>query len=107
MPSASHRYSSEELLRVNSEIERFDISEAAEQLEAMAAELEMEKGNVTDLIQTIGTRVSGYRDSDGGESERTVYKVVKERSGVQLRHSSPAPLYPASIKLESSCISEP
>ncbi|XP_059213123.1 LOW QUALITY PROTEIN: PR domain zinc finger protein 1 [Centropristis striata] len=37
-PSASHRHSSlEELHRVNAEIERFDMSETAEQLEAMAA----------------------------------------------------------------------
>lgn len=83
------------------------MSEAAEQLEAMAAEVEMEKGNVTDLIQKIETRVSGYRDADRGESERSIYKLVKERSGVQLHHSSSASLYPASIKLESSCISEP
>ncbi|XP_005731086.1 PR domain zinc finger protein 1 isoform X1 [Pundamilia nyererei] len=107
LPLASHRYSSEELCRVNSEIERFDMSEAAEELEAMAAEVDMDKGNVTDLIQKIETRVSGHRDADRGEAERTNYKSAKERSGVQLHHSSPVPLHPASIKLESSCISEP
>uniref|UniRef100_A0AAQ6IK07 PR domain zinc finger protein 1 n=1 Tax=Anabas testudineus TaxID=64144 RepID=A0AAQ6IK07_ANATE len=44
-PSASHRHSAEELHQVNSEIERFDMSEAAEQFEAMTEEAEMDKGN--------------------------------------------------------------
>lgn len=82
------------------------MSEAAEELEAMAAEVDMDKGNVTDLIQKIETCVSGHWDADRGESERTNYKSAKERSGVQLHHSSPVPLHLASIKLESSCISE-
>ncbi|KAE8286780.1 PR domain zinc finger protein 1 [Larimichthys crocea] len=50
-----HRHSPEELHRVNSEIERFDMSEAAEQLEAMAAEAEMDKGNVIDIIKKMET----------------------------------------------------
>ncbi|MEQ2177572.1 hypothetical protein GOODEAATRI_004910 [Goodea atripinnis] len=52
-PSASRRLSPEEQQRVNSEIERFDMSEAAEQLEVIATEAEMDKGNVIDLIQKI------------------------------------------------------
>ncbi|XP_023270624.1 PR domain zinc finger protein 1-like [Seriola lalandi dorsalis] len=106
-PSASHRHSPEELHRVNSEIGRFDVSEAAERLEAMAAEAEMDKGNVTDLIQKMGTHTSGHQDGTGGETELSVCKSAKECSGVQLRHGSPVPLHATSIKLESSCISEP
>lgn len=85
---------------MNSEIERFDISEAAEQLEAMTAEVEVDKGNVIDLIRKLETRVS-----QGGELG--LYKPDKERSGFQPHHGSPLPLRPTSIKLESGCISEP
>lgn len=60
-PSASHRHSPEDLHRVNAEIERFDMSEAAEQLEAMAAEAEMDKGRVSNLIKKIKTHTSERR----------------------------------------------
>ncbi|XP_069576255.1 PR domain zinc finger protein 1 isoform X1 [Brachyistius frenatus] len=93
-PSASHRHSLEELHRVNSEIERFDMSEAAEQLEAMSAEVELDKRNVIDLIQKIETHVSGLQHGARGEDH-----------GVH--HGSPVSLQPTSIKLESGCISEP
>ncbi|XP_040920068.1 PR domain zinc finger protein 1 [Toxotes jaculatrix] len=106
-PSASHRHSPEELHHVNSEIERFDMSEAADQLEAMAAEAEMDKGNVINLIQKIETHASGHQDGTRGETELSIYKSAKEFSGVQLHHGSPLPLHPTSIKLESSCMSEP
>ncbi|XP_008301682.1 PR domain zinc finger protein 1 isoform X2 [Stegastes partitus] len=106
-PSASHRHSPEELHRVNSEIERFDMSEAAEQLEAMAAEVDMDKGNVIDLLQKIESHVSGHPDGAREETELIVYRSAKECSGIQLHHGSPVPLHPTSIKLESGCISEP
>ncbi|GAA6228809.1 PR domain zinc finger protein 1-like [Lates japonicus] len=106
-PSASRRHTAEELHRVNSEIERFDMSEAAEQLEAMATEAEMDKGSVFDLIQKMETHTSGQQDGAGGEAELRVCKSAKDCSGVQLHHGSPLPLHPTSIKLESSCISEP
>ncbi|KAM9339073.1 PR domain zinc finger protein 1 [Symphorus nematophorus] len=105
-PTASHRHSPEELHRVNSEIERFDMSEAAEQLEAMAAEAEMDKGNVFDLIKKIETHTSGHEEGAREETELSIYKA-KECSAVQLHHGSPLPLHPTSIKLESGCISEP
>ncbi|KAK5852855.1 hypothetical protein PBY51_006694 [Eleginops maclovinus] len=99
-PSASHRHSPEELHRVNAEIERFDMSEAAEQLEAMAAEVEMDKGNVLDLIKKMESHTSGHFEQ--GEAELSMYK-----SAVQPHHGSPLPLHPTSIKLESGCTSEP
>lgn len=83
------------------------MSEAAEQLEAMAAEAGMDKGSVFDLIQKMETHTSGQQDGARGEAELRVCKSAKDCSGVQLHHGSPLPLHPTSIKLESSCISEP
>ncbi|XP_071776921.1 PR domain zinc finger protein 1 [Centroberyx gerrardi] len=103
--SASHGPSPEELHRVNIEIERFDISEAAERLEAMAAEAELDKGSVIGLIKEMEAQ-SGA----GGEAmslKLSIYKSAKESSAFQLPHGSSLPLHPASIKLESGCISEP
>ncbi|XP_022045094.1 PR domain zinc finger protein 1 [Acanthochromis polyacanthus] len=106
-PSASHRHSPEELHKVNTEIEGFDMSEAAEQLEAMAAEVVMDKGSIFDLIQQIESHVSGHHDGAREETELIVHKSAKVRSGVELHHDSPVPLHPTSIKLESGCVSEP
>lgn len=74
------------------------MSEAAEQLEAMAAEAEMDKGNVIDLIKKMETHTRG-------DTELSIYKSVKECFAVQLHHS-PLPLHHTSIKLESGCMSE-
>ncbi|XP_054474668.1 PR domain zinc finger protein 1 [Anoplopoma fimbria] len=101
-PSASHRHSPEELHQVNAEIERFDMSEAAEQLEAMAEEAEMDKGNVTDLIKKMETHASGHHDGEQGETELSNNNLPKECSS-----DLPLPLHSTSIKLESGCISEP
>ncbi|AWP20129.1 putative PR domain zinc finger protein 1-like [Scophthalmus maximus] len=106
-PMASHRHSPEELHRVNSEIQRFDMSEAADQLEAMTAEAEMDNGNVIDLMQKMETHTTGDQDDAGEETELSIYKSAKEFSRVQMHRGSPLPLHPTSIKLESSCISEP
>ncbi|XP_028253966.1 PR domain zinc finger protein 1-like [Parambassis ranga] len=104
--SATHTHTPEELHRVNSEIERFDMSEAAEQLEAMAAEVKIDKGNIIDIIQKIETHVSGQRDGARQETEFNIYKSGKNCFGVQLHRGSPSlPLHPTSIKLESGCIS--
>lgn len=83
------------------------MSEAAEQLEAMAAEVEMDKGNVIDLIQQIESHVSGHHDGAREENKLIVYKSAKECSGMQLHHGRPVPLHPTSIKSESGCISAP
>uniref|UniRef100_A0A8C3A3K0 PR domain zinc finger protein 1 n=1 Tax=Cyclopterus lumpus TaxID=8103 RepID=A0A8C3A3K0_CYCLU len=101
-PSASRRHSPEELHQVNAEIERFDISEAAEQLEAMAAEAEMDKGDVIDLIEKMETHTSDHHDGEQRESELANYKSPKDCST-----DLPLPLHSTSIKLESGCISEP
>lgn len=100
-PSATYRHSPEDQHRVNTEIERFDMSEAAEQLEAMAAEAEMLTGNVTDLIKQMETLASGHDSSMRVENEQSI------SSAAQLRHGGPLPLRPSSIKLESGYRSEP
>lgn len=105
-PSASNRHSPEELHGVNTEIERFDLSEAAEQLEAMAAEVEMDNGIVIELIQKIETHVSSHLDGGRRETKLRAYKSEKQCSGVLQHHDSPLPLHSNSIKLESDCISE-
>ncbi|XP_060947740.1 PR domain zinc finger protein 1-like [Limanda limanda] len=106
-PLASHRHSPEELHRVNAEIQRFDLSEAADQLEAMATEAKMDKGNVIDLIQKMKTCTSGHQGDVRGETELSLCQSAEEFSGVQMHHGNHLPLHPSSIKLESSCISEP
>lgn len=83
------------------------MSEAAEQLEAMAAESEMDKGNVTDLIKKMETHTSGHQGGAREETRLSIYKTAKECSAVDLHHGSSLPLHPTSIKLESGCISEP
>ncbi|KAM6915290.1 PR domain zinc finger protein 1 isoform 1-T1 [Xenentodon cancila] len=103
---ASRRHSPEELHRVNSEIEKFDMSNAAEQLEAMAAEVEMDKGNVIDLIQKIQTYASALHDAARGETELSIYRSTKQGSGALLHHDSPILVNQTRIKLESGCISE-
>lgn len=85
-PSASGRHSPEELHRINSEIERFDMSEAAERLEAMAAEVKMDKGNVIEFLKKMET--AGQNE----DCELSIY-------GSPLH--SPLPLHPTSIKQES------
>ncbi|KAM9703974.1 PR domain zinc finger protein 1 [Menidia menidia] len=105
-PSASRRHSPEELQRVNSEIERFDMSETAEQLEVMTTEAEMDKGNIVDLIQRIKTHVSDHQNGASGERKLSVYRSAKECSSAQRHHGSPLCLKPASIKLESGYISK-
>lgn len=75
------------------------MSEAAEQLEAMAAEAQMLTGNGIDLIKKMETLTSGHESVMRVENEQSIY--------AQLRHSSSLPLHPSSIKLESGYISEP
>uniref|UniRef100_A0A3Q2Q2G2 PR domain zinc finger protein 1 n=2 Tax=Fundulus heteroclitus TaxID=8078 RepID=A0A3Q2Q2G2_FUNHE len=102
-PSASLRLSPEELQRVNSEIERFDMSEDADRLEVMATEAEMDKGNVIDLIQKIENIALSLQDVARG---RAKLSISRSATGAQMRYHSPVVLKPTSIKLESGCISE-
>lgn len=75
------------------------MSEAAEQLEAMAAEAEMLTGNVSDLIKKMGTLTSGHE---------SVMRVENEQSiSARLHHGGSLPLHSSSIKLESGYMSEP
>ncbi|KAM3861183.1 PR domain zinc finger protein 1 [Diretmus argenteus] len=99
--SAAHRTSPEELHRVNAEIERFDISEAA---------AELDKKNIIGVIKETETQTSDNQGGAGREAmslELSIYKSGKESSVPDLHPSSPLPLHPASIKLESGYISEP
>lgn len=98
-PSASHRHTPEDLHRVNSEIERFDMSEAAEQLEAMAAEAKADQGDAAELVKRIRVR-SGY------EVGLSFYKQ-KELAATEPLHRNLLPLHSTSIKQESGYISEP
>nr|XP_015802880.2 PR domain zinc finger protein 1 isoform X1 [Nothobranchius furzeri] len=104
-PSATQRLSPEELHRINSEIEQFDLSEAAEQLEAMATEVKMEKGDVNVLMQKIETCVSYLQDFARGNTELSI-RSAKDCADAQLHRDCSLHLQPASIKLESGCISE-
>lgn len=97
-PTTSSRHTPEELHRVNSEIERFDMSEAAERLEAMAVEADMDKGNVFEIIKKM--EIVGQIDS---KNDLSVYKSPKECASV-LR--SPLPLHSNGIKQETGCVSE-
>lgn len=105
-PMISHRHSPEELHRVNSEIQRFDISEAADQLEAMAAEAELDKGNIIALIKQIETNTSGHRGDGGLKTELNTCKSAKDLSVTLTQHGSHLPLHQTRIKLETSCISK-
>ncbi|MEQ2193561.1 hypothetical protein XENOCAPTIV_003709, partial [Xenoophorus captivus] len=105
-PSASRRLSPEEQQRVNSEIERFDMSEAAEQLEVIATEAEMDKGNVIDLIQKIENDALSLQDAASGKAELNISRSARECIGAQMHYHSPIDLQPTSIKLESGYVSE-
>lgn len=82
------------------------MSEAAEQLEAMATMAEIDKGDVMALIQKMDTQTSGKMDGARGAIELSIMKSAKECSVVQFNQSS-LPLHPTSIKLESGCMPEP
>lgn len=82
------------------------MSEAAEQLEAMAAEAEIQRGNVTEVIKKMETLTSGYGGDVREETELSIY-TAKECSANQLHHGSSLPLQPSGIKMESGYISEP
>lgn len=81
------------------------MSETAEQLEAMAAEAEVDKGNIIDLIKSMENHASCNGKGAREEVELNMYKSAK---AVQLlNHQSSLPLHATNIKLESGCISEP
>lgn len=77
------------------------MSEAAAQLEAMAAEAETLGGNVTDLIKKMETLTSG---KESGAMVKNKWSIC---SASQRHRGSPLPLQPSSIKLESGYMSEP
>lgn len=94
-PSAAYRCTPKDQHWVNSEIERFDMSEAAEQLETMAVEAKMLNGTITDLIKKMETLTSGY------ESVR-----VEDEQSTWPHGGGPVPLHPSRIKQELGCISQ-
>lgn len=93
----------EELHCVNEKIDRFDLSEAAERLEVVAAEAELEKGSVIQLLQEMEP-MSGGEDTT---LDLGIYRAAKESSFLRQYHSSPLQMHPTGIKQESDCMSEP
>lgn len=84
------------------------MSEAAEQLEAMAAEAEVDKGKTAELVKKIKTRSgSGCEGVVRKGTELGIHAQKEYQSVNQLHHSNLLPLHPTSIKQESGCISEP
>lgn len=91
----------DEIHRINAEIDSFDLSEAAERLEAMVEEADVEKGD-------IGVTSGHQGGADGIRSlERSIYRAASEFSVLRLYDRSPLPLHPASIKQESGHTADP
>ncbi|KAM4600970.1 PR domain zinc finger protein 1 [Polymixia lowei] len=107
--STSQKPSPEEMHRVNADIERFDLSEAAERLEALAADAELDKGDVINLAKEMEMQTSGCQGGAGGEATAlalSFHKTAKESSVIRLHRGSLVPLRPASIKQESGYVAE-
>ncbi|KAM6954580.1 PR domain zinc finger protein 1 [Aplochiton taeniatus] len=98
-----HAPSMEELHCVNDKIDRFDLSEAAERLEAVAAEAELEKGSVIRLLQEMEPMSCG----EASKLDEGIYRAAKESSVLQQYNSSPLPMHPSSIKQELEYTFEP
>lgn len=81
------------------------MSEAAEQLEAMAAEAKADMGDAAELVKKIKAH-SGYEAGVREGTELSFY-MQKECSANQLHRGNLLPLHSTSIKQESGCISEP
>lgn len=81
------------------------MSEAAEQLEAMAAEAKADMGDAAELEKKIKAR-SGYEVGVREGTELSFY-LQKERSANQPQRCNLLPLHSTSIKQESGYISEP
>lgn len=82
------------------------MSEAAEQLEVVATEAEIDKGNIIDLIQKIENNILSLQDVTRGKAKLSISRSAEECTAAQMHYHSPMVLPPASIKLESGCISE-
>lgn len=82
------------------------MSEAAEQLEVMATEGEIEKGHVIDLIQKIENDILSLQDVAKGKVELSISRSATACTPAQMNYHSPKVLRPTSIKLESGCISD-
>ncbi|XP_067088237.1 PR domain zinc finger protein 1-like [Osmerus mordax] len=103
-----HGLLQEELHRVNAEIDRFELSEAAERLETMAVEAEMEKGSIGTLIQERELVTSSHQGCTGEtlSLEHNGYEVARKSSVLRLHHSGTLPHDPTNIKQEKGCSSE-
>lgn len=83
------------------------MSEAAEQLEAMAAEAKADMGDAAELVKKIKAHGgSGYELGVREGTELSFY-MQKERSANQPHRGNLLPLHSMSIKQESGCVSEP
>ncbi|XP_056437949.1 PR domain zinc finger protein 1-like [Gadus chalcogrammus] len=90
----------EELCRVEGEIQRFDLSETAERLEALAADAGLEGGDVGRLVRAAEACVQ----RGGGALEMICYKATVEALGYR---DGAASFYPVDVKQESAACPSP
>ncbi|CAL8317922.1 unnamed protein product [Merluccius merluccius] len=98
-----HRHlSPDELRRVDCEIERFDLSEAAERLEALAVDAGLDAGvDVVSLMKEV------EECEEGGPLEMSRYRVAMETLALRTYRGGPAPCRPVNVKLESAVYQSP
>ncbi|KAM9852665.1 PR domain zinc finger protein 1a [Aulostomus maculatus] len=95
----------EEVHRANEEIERFDVSEHAEQLEQLQGGLEVEailEKKVLGMLLREGDLKSPHfhPHHKGAELLSSGYSAQNERSVIKMRRSSPVPPLPASVTVK-------
>ncbi|CAL8392052.1 unnamed protein product [Gadus morhua 'NCC'] len=90
----------EELCRVDGEIQRFDLSETAERLEALAADAGLGGGDVGRLVRAAEACV----ERGGGALEMICYKATVEALGYR---DGAASFYPVDVKQESAACPSP
>ncbi|RXN02034.1 PR domain zinc finger protein 1 [Acipenser ruthenus] len=95
----------EELNRVNEEIDKFDLSDNADQLEevdSMDMESVVEKQILNLLWREMDLKASFHKSIGNGLSSSSgLYEPNNEMSVIKLPHSSPQPLSPVKVKQET------
>ncbi|XP_013877067.1 PR domain zinc finger protein 1a isoform X2 [Austrofundulus limnaeus] len=108
-PNVSSQASLEEIHRANEEIERFDISEHAEQLEQLQGGVEMDAMLEKQVLGMLWRETEksphfhAYHNGSATELLSTgygAYESPNETSVIKMRHSSPIPPLPANITVK-------
>ncbi|XP_061573555.1 PR domain zinc finger protein 1a [Cololabis saira] len=109
-PAVSSQAAMEEVHRANEEIERFDVSEHAEQLEQLQGGVEMDamlEKQVLGMLwsETDFKSLSIYPHHKGSAAELLsagygAYESPNETSVIKMRHSSPNPPHPAKVTVK-------